>query len=76
MNCCVCLASNIHHFHLVSNGMGFDYYCVSCYEGYLALTGMKSSDPIEYKGPKCECGMKTAIGQNHSNWCGMYRKEL
>jgi len=57
----------------------FDTYCESCYETYLmgAYSSMVKPEPTMFVGPKCECGNKgNPIGQGHSNWCDMFRKDF
>lgn len=71
MNCETCKATVGNMFYCALNDSGNTVvYCYECYSK-IFLDNMEE----ELKGI-CECGTKAKMGQNHSYWCELYKKEL
>jgi hypothetical protein len=48
---------------------------LACRDVRDVLEGMKRWELTEVK-VVCECGTKSPMGQNHSSWCQMFKKEF
>jgi hypothetical protein len=78
VNCLSCLKS-INHFHTSFNNMGvMEVYCSGCYFKIFVdnKPHMSMSQGVTLDLPVCECGSKTPVGQNHSSWCKLFKREF
>ena len=79
MNCLVC-AEEIHNmfYTSVDTHGNLDIYCYSCYQRAILdnYLGIVDGGGTKVNQVSCECGTKSPMGQGHSNWCMLYRKEF
>jgi hypothetical protein len=77
MNCLVCACDIYDVFYTDFDNQGnMDTYCFACYSKNVLdnYSGMvPTGTPVAVK---CECGTKAKIGQHHSSWCQLYKKEF
>ena len=70
MTCEVCKDPIKYIFYSDLNAAGNTViYCEGCYCKTIL-------DNFEDEPKDCECGTKADRGQNHSNWCQMFKKEF
>ena len=77
MTCIVCMNPIAKTFYTSVDHRGVvDTYCFECYQKTIVDNYPNMvTNPLEVL-QKCECGTKAKVGQGHSSWCDLFRKEF
>jgi hypothetical protein len=78
MKCDNCQKETSHFCSALNQRGGFDFYCEECYSK-VVLDNFPERVEMTYEKdcePSCECGTKNSVGQGHSQWCQLYKKEF
>ena len=78
VNCLICANDIYDVFYTTVDSQGnVDTLCFVCYsknvlDNYQGMVNGGGTKMIN----KCECGTQNPLGQGHSGWCLLYRKEF
>lgn len=75
MNCVVCANPIGSAFYCALDNSGNTVlYCYDCY--FKVVLDNEVPNGGYTKACECECGTKAELGQNHSSWCDLFKKEF